>query len=401
MSWFAGNFEPAVRKVALDQLRDLDRTDLLLLWDAKPQQVSPDIARPLIAIPAESMRDFFAFASTFFANYQPFSAFFRVIPVERARDLLDGALNPVARVMPNRFIGAIIAEARAQIGGRIRSPSDVSIQACLATISSAAVTALSAGLQRDQLSSVIDGWIRSRRRLSEEPLRLPPERIRDFWTLVSVVYEDLPLQKMPGGDDAARRIVQFLADVMASPDEGDPETWGLLTQGLPVAQLALRTMHELREDRVRAFDEVAHEIVGTDHIDQRIREVVGGYVATRVAGGSLRYLQLLETVEGALPLASMWFGLFASLRDDSDVMTLGECLGRHVDRHLKVRLDLFSPPDADIAAAELEVLLPEPRTDLKFRTVTQGPLPWRYILALPPRSGCPENRVARVKLAIR
>jgi hypothetical protein len=85
--------------------------------------------------------------------------------------------------------------------------------------------------------------------------------------------------------------------------------------------------------------------------------VLLGYSASRVAGGSLRYFQILEEAEHRFPLAQIWFGLFCSLRDDTDASVIAECLGRRVARHFDDARDLFAPPTADISFDEFVTLM--------------------------------------------
>jgi hypothetical protein len=159
---------------------------------------------------------------------------------------------------------------------------------------------------------------------------------------------------------------------MSSPDDADPETWAQLVEDVPGAMEALRRMRESRENRVRAIDQVLPSVAAMEKVDLRIREAVLGYLASRVAGGSMSYLELLDPIEVSMPGALMWFGLFSSIRSDADVMVAGECLGRRVSRDLSRTKSIFSPPSADVSFDELQNILPDSKSELKLRTEHQS-----------------------------
>jgi hypothetical protein len=374
VGWLGRTFEPVVKKVHSEQLTDMGgQGEIFLVWDTKPGRESINGARPLISVANSELRSFFAFVGTYVSTYQPFSAFFRVVPFELLSELVV-EWPKRENVLPNMFVGAVIAEARLQTGERARRPSNISIQSCLATMSGAAVAALAAGFDRLHLYSILERWLKTRQRLANGDLRVQSQRIAEFWNVVGQVYEkDGPLYRLSSVAESIRPIVRFLAEVMSSPDDSDPETWLGLVQDLPGAHEALRRMRDSREDRVRAMDQVLPSVTAAEKVDLRIREAVLGYLASRIAGGSMSYLDLLDPIETKMPGALMWFGLFASIRADTDVMSAGECLGRRVSRHLEqTKSGIFIPPSADVSFDELQNILAEPKTELKLRTEHQN-----------------------------
>jgi hypothetical protein len=372
VAWIGGKAPLAPGVGDITDRRNLKAGEVVLVWKQPPSVDDyVETTRPIIGVRPNDLKEFMAFTTTFFANYHPFSAFFRVVPLDFLYNHLDEQAHPLDRLPPHHLVGAVIAEARSQIGDRVRSPSDLSIQSCLATCSYPALALLSAGFESEYLIPMFNTWMSTRERLNDERLRLSLEHISEFWEIISGVYgRNTVRSRLPSG--AALTISRFITEVTHTSEDFELETWDTLTTGLPNTRRALSSMREAREDRVRALDDLIPEVLSTDRIDRRIREVAAGYLASRIAGGSLRYLSLLRPLETALPLAPMWFGLFASLRKDTDALTVGDCLGRRIVRQLESTSDIFALPDADISAEELEALSPEPRSDLKFRTEHQG-----------------------------
>jgi hypothetical protein len=371
VGWLGRAFQPASREMTADELADLKPESVALAWRHSSQSDLEGRVPPIIAVRSTEMREFFSFVGTYVSTYQPFSAFFRVVPLDLIAELVDKEHGGPRNVVSEHLMGPIIAEAHAQIAERSRTLSDLSIQGCLATLSSSAVATLASGYNRRHLGLAFDKWLKTRQRLTNEELRLSPSLVREFWNVISLLYENHP-RGQESIDEPAQNILPFLTDVMSLTDDTDPQTWPLLTEALPLARLGLRQMRESRESRVRALDKVIPEIASTENVDRRVREVIAAYLASRVAAGSLRYLELLRSVASQLPAATLWFGFFASLHTDSDVMTAGGCLGRRLSRHFGRVETVFDVPSTDVSADEFEVLVPDRKSDLKFRTEHQG-----------------------------
>jgi hypothetical protein len=371
IGWLGRSFEPTPVKTSLSRSWDYHRGEVLLVWDREPQRADAAGPAPIISLPDRDLREFFAFVGTYIATYQPFTAFFRVVAHETLREFLRDRPSLPSVDVPNLLVGTLIAEARLHAGERVRSLPDMSIQACLATMSSAAVSAIAAGLERKQLDSVLERWSRLRQALSVAPPRIGSGRIAEFWRLVATIY-DRSAVTPSSLDVPAQRIAEFLNEVLTSDDEAAPETWKSLVEGLPGADTALTKMKESREDRVRAMDDLIATVKKAEGVEVTVREAAVGYLASRVGGGSLSYLQLLQPVETFLPISAMWFGLFSSLRNDSDVLFAGNCLGRRVARKLASASRLFEPPQVDISFDEFQAIGMDSPSEIKFRTEHLG-----------------------------
>jgi hypothetical protein len=366
LAWIGSKFTPVARKVNGHRFDDRTAGGVNLIWNEPPYSTELRETRPILAVNESDMREFFAFVGTYVSTYKPFSAYFRVVSTERLPDLLVTKTDLRYR---NSFVGAIIAEAKLQGGEKIKRLSDLTVQGCLATMSRTAVEALLNGSSLSNLDRSLDRWVTVRSRLGGAQLRVNPARIHEFWGTVALGHHN---SAGPFTADAvSTRIANFLSDVIGLDDDVDPLSWNLITSELQGAQRSLAAMRLSREQRLETMDYVVLDTLSADIVDIRIREVVLGYLASRLASGSMSYLWLLDRMEAKLPLATLWFGLFLSLRSDTDAFSSGDCLGRRVARDIGRSWTVFSEPTADLSFEEFDTLTQDSRSGLNIRTGSQ------------------------------
>jgi hypothetical protein len=365
LGWIGGNYRPSPKPINTRDLRDVVRFgEICLLWD---RSLSDDLgpkSGPVIVIPNQQDRDFFSFVSTYVANYQPFTAFFRVVRAESVVELLQCEPRPRIGEM---CVGAIIAETRMQLGYPRRELSDVPVQACLASLSFPSVAALSRGLPSSSQKIIIARWAKARLLLTDEHLPVSIERIAQFWTIVGSSFERAAARE---SSPKIRELIDIIADAINQHCDYDSPGWRAITDDLPKSRASLPRLKGSREERIRAMDEIALE-VSNKRLDPEIAEVLLGHAAAMVAGGSLRYFYLLHEVEQRFPLSTMWFGLFCSVQPESDALVIAECLGRRVVKHLYASENLFSRPGSDISLDEFATSFSTtktPRLRTEFQT---------------------------------
>ncbi|MDP3737391.1 MAG: hypothetical protein Q8R02_08370 [Hyphomonadaceae bacterium] len=314
-----------------------------------------------VVVSDNQLESFLAFVATYVSTYVPFTAFFRVIAADRFRafhSLAREKVNP----LPSELVGLTIAEAALQIGERFRSPADLSIQACNATLSSAALQALSIGYSVEIIPTLTKNWARAHRALGGEHLRIPVEVISDFWiTLAAAITSNLRASDKP------RDPVRFLNSFMTKR-ELTSEDWHQVTSDIPDLRGALQQMRGSREDRIRSFDQYTRMLFASSHVDRRTREIAAGALMSLVAQGSLHYLPLSQAFQSALPASNLWFAFFASLHPSSDVFSVADCLGRRLARKLPRSSWVDRMPEVDISVDELEVLAGARGAEIRFRT---------------------------------
>ena len=367
LAWIGGKTEPRPDQVSVGSLTDIPKGGVALLWKNKPLSTELGASQPIIVVRRSDLREFYAFVGTYVSTYKPFSAFFRVL----LNDEVDEVLNEYNRFqMQNAFVGVIMAEAKLHGGEQIKKLADLNVQSCLATMSRTAVE----GLLRNPLGSSLDQslerWALVRSKLTGAQLRVESGRIRQFWNIVAMAHR-FAATTVPA-DRTDTLIADFLSEVLELGDDADPLSWTTLTSKLKVVQRALGSMSLSREERVGAIDDAIADIKLAEDVDVRIREAAIGYLASRLASGSMSYLSLLDGLEDKLPLGVLWFGLFLSLRGDTDVMAAADCLGRRLARDIQRTWQPFEPPTADISFDEFDSLMREARAGIPIKTEYQS-----------------------------
>jgi hypothetical protein len=369
ISWLGNSFLPRPSVATSSDLKNLTRQGTIcLVWELdRDTNTTPD-SRPLILIPDQQVRDFFSFVTTFVSNYQPFSAFFRVVRLSAFLELSQrGSEQPSYGI--HRLVGAIIGETRSQLGSPRRELSDISIQACLASLSFPSAAGMHHGVSHTQLVTIMENWTKAKIILSDDPLPVSGESIARLWRIVSYANSGLSDTDAPASH---KDIAELVFETAVRNDDESPSILRRLTERLPKSRAALLRLRDSREERVRAMDVIGQEIASSPNERPEIAEALLGYAASRVAGSSLRYFSLLQDLEQRFPLAPIWFGLFCSLRPESDAMVAAECLGRRVARHLGTpREGYFSPPLGDISFDEF-VISTSTAKPQKWRTEHSG-----------------------------
>lgn len=342
----------------------LARNEILLVWDKQSSKNS----HPLLVVPGKQIADFFAFANTYVSTYSPISAFFRILSVDgrgnlRAQIERFTDQNTVEQIAPQSIVGVAIAEAFAQIG-RVRSLSEVSVQACLGTMSSSVIASIASGCSGKEIASVAQAWLRARQAFSAEQLRLPQEALAAFW---AVAGPALAISDEEGTNTPIGTVIRhFLIDGRL-----DHYLWRSAIRQMPDIAEAPEHLAGTREDRVREFDRFMRILGVADHVDQLTRDFAVGTLLALLGEGSYEYLPLAQSFAEVFPGAILWFALITSLHVDNDALVSGQCLGRRVAREVFNQRSIFSPPEVDISLEELEVIGVESKGDRTFRTEHQ------------------------------
>lgn len=318
----------------------------------------------VIAVPAADMREFYAFTSTYVGTYSPFSAFFKVVAAELVGMLL--LPHPEQdQLLLEAFIGLCVGEATIQVGNR--RLADIPLQACLATQSAVGAAVIGGGYDPMMVLPSIERWQTLRNRLGLETGRVPSDRVGQACQHVIVALTDTtatPDIKI----DAS--VVEFIKSVGLG--RGTAESYlvrELADAYLPDDMISMGRLS--REDRIRAFDRI-QSLVSRQALTGIKGDVLLGYLASQVAGGSFNYLHIADT-DRPYSLARLWFGLFASMHENSDLMVTAGCLGRQLRMKLSNAHPLLTPPSSDMSYEECLLLVEEGRLT-KTRTEQQSVL---------------------------
>jgi hypothetical protein len=126
-------------------------------------------------------------------------------------------------------------------------------------------------------------------------------------------------------------------------------------------------MRGSREDRVVAFEEFARNLDGHSAPEPEIVPLMLGYLASRIAPGTLRHSTVLSPVARRYPTAQLWYGFCAGFGDIDDVeASIDErrealdlpASARRVARDLLRAEPSLAAPSCDIGFLELLALSP-------------------------------------------
>lgn len=342
--------------------------DVILLWEKRPPAKGGAGPAPAVVVAKGRLENFFAFTSTYVSTYFPFSAFYPVCSSDKVHALLTRA-DQGAR-FPKTLVAVVIAEAFIQMKGKAGTVGDISLSACSATFSSAALQLAFQGGSLRELGDMSDSWNDCRSILGGgEPLALPALELESFWAFLTTVFagdREVKRDFYSSSDEPGLRA-QFLAGLIRT-GEADPNTWRRLSSKLPLAAEALSSMGDSKERRVRVLDDATAELLSDRDADKETRELVAGYLLAMVAGGSLQYLSLVEPFREKLPRAILWYAVFCGLNERTDTMTIGGCLGRRLARDLMRPRSFFNLADFDISADELRVITSSEKPGQGFRS---------------------------------
>lgn len=367
VEWLGGSYIPRAASGLGDRYRSEGNIRLVWELDAGPPSVKNV---PLISIQRLHLKDFFAFTSTYVSTFSPLSAFFRIVPDDILHEVLSSHEGKSGSRIPDEFIGITIAEAYAQTGGSV-GIEKLSIQAGLATISSSVIAAIASGYQAPRLETVIECWSSARELLANEKARLSADAISPFWAALSRAIFDR--SKSDFGYQPYGRAIEFVRQQLVQGFSVNAGAWRELTRDLPEELRALADERNVaREEQVRKIDTVSDLLIESSRVEPLIREIVAGFLIARLSGGSFEYLRFCDPFLEKLPRTVLWFGLFASLQRDSNIMSIGDCLGRRLAQKVFSFSGPFSPPVCDIGYFELEAFRIDHVHSPKFRTDNQN-----------------------------
>ena len=119
---------------------------------------------------------------------------------------------------------------------------------------------------------------------------------------------------------------------------------------------AFSLMEGPREQRVAAFEHVSSTVMQGDARSAMSRAFLLGYLASRIAPGTLEHLSLLRPLENRLPGVMLWYGLCAGLSGGNELVQRLGSVGNRIVRELRRRESVFDAPRSDVSIAELTVL---------------------------------------------
>ena len=359
LAWMAGDHE-TVSDALLTTSKPLrPEGTITLLWD-KAQL--GDGFQPLVAVPPDDLRDFFAFVGTYITTFRPFTAFFRVVSSELIPALEDRQQpdRQVVERVARMIAGSAISEVHLSSGGR---PTDdtAHLSTLMATLSASLGQAVIAGYPTPFFDWIAKQWQGVHRRVDNTSTeKVEAQQIALIWKLISGALRSGTSEAvMPSSSRSEQAISQFLASSIEAQGV-DKRLLSSLALSMSIEIDPSKVLTSSREERIRAFsDFLNHRDVWSR--DPLASQFMAGLLLAIAGNGSFDLLRSSRELLSRAPVSIIWFGVCASLFAESNVLTIANCVGRRLLRDLKRSQDLFDPPRADLNSYEYRILSGDPR----------------------------------------
>jgi hypothetical protein len=305
-------------------------------------------ALPVVCIPQARMHDLFAFVSTY-TKVRPFSAFFRVLPLELISVLERGdAVVENELSVAKCVAGAAMAEAWVASARNSDHPKNV-FPLLLASLSSALGQAVLAGYDQNASDWILSEWTELRKQPGD-PFRT--QEIDGTSVAWRIMGSAVSSSKAPTGG-GADLIVRFLSKAIArgTVDPAMLRIVAPLSDGINFETLIAAS----REERINSFNDVVSDLKRRGNRSLR-SEFVAGLTLAIAGNGSFDLLRSAREFDGWLDGATTWFGICAALFNEGNLLTYGNSVGRRMVRDIMVREHAFEPPHADINSSEYRFL---------------------------------------------
>jgi hypothetical protein len=353
LAWMGGDHRLAIGHPSAQTKPSSQEGMIRLLWD---KSEVGDCGQPLIAVPADGMRDFFAFVGTYITTFRPYSAFFRVVPIEIIPAIEERQLpvRDVLQRVASVAAGSALSEIYLRAGGRVVS-TRAQLPAITATLSASLGQAVVAGYPTGVLDRLTKQWY-AIHRATNSPVteQTGTDQIVSIWKLISDATRDGISGVLPSFGRSQQTISRFLADAIHSRGI-DKALLLSLASSMSVKVDPAQILTSSREERIRAFNDFVVSLDPLSH-DPLPGQFLAGLLLAISGNGSFDLLRSSGELLNRSPTSIVWFGVCAALFEESNVLTTANCAGRRFVRDLQRPQGLFDPPRADLNSYEYIIL---------------------------------------------
>lgn len=303
---------------------------------------------PVVCVPQAQMQDLFAFVSTY-TKARPFSAYFRVLPLQLV-SLLEqrGNSDPKRSALARCVAGAAMAEAwmaSAREADRPRNVYSLLLSSLSATLGQVAL----AGYDEAAFEWALQEWVEIPRPPGNILRRQDVKGASAPWRLL--LSAAAASSRSPSGESDL--IASFVSMALVRGAVQPEMLRRLAPLAGPVDLLTL--LASSREERITRFNEVIADLKRRSERGAQA-EFLAGLMLAIAGNGSFELLRSAREFVGWLDGAVTWFGFCAALFEEGNVLTYANSAGRRLVRDVSQFDDPFTPPRADIASSEFRFL---------------------------------------------
>ena len=331
----------------------LGAEELLFVWPHSSGE-SPRKARlpPLIAIDRERQREFFAWVSTFLTDLSPFTAHCRVVdPSDLARVESLDEREPSLAGVEGASVALILVEAK------LAGEPSPGLGLCRRSLSYALARSVALGAAAEAEDQVAESWLRLQQRAAPTRPLSKLDSLRRVWREVARLTAPERTTQLDLGVAGGPRTLPAACRELFSAGEVQRASWTSLVQGDLELTEAPKSMEGSREDRVTVLERSIARLRRLPNGEGSEKAFAAGYLASRVAPGSIEHLPLVVSSAQEFAGAEYWYALAAGLSKHSDARAFSRGVGGRLLRDLLRRESLSASPEADVSIPELDVLL--------------------------------------------
>ena len=318
--------------------------------------------------------DWAAWITTFAARFRPFSAYMRLLPDSNFKETLRETRTPVLGHLLWPMAGLVLGEVLAASRLPDRALETLAASAFASTLSFAMFRATAAYSEFGQWASLVKAWESVRQLTKQRP------RPIESASVASVCATVINAGGFRGAEDLLERsdmhAREACKDLIDSPERAPSYLFRLRH-----FRTAEEMMHGAREGRVVAFEEFVSRVNDSPADTRELTSLALGYLASRIAPGTIRHSGVLERVAQQYPTAALWYGFCAGLGGaELDIASMVS--RRSIDLPASARRvarDILRPesplevPSCDIGFSELVALSRTTAEPLEcLITTTQG-----------------------------
>ena len=346
LSWSSGDHAPNFEHLPVPSRAPHEEGGVSILWD---KSKAGDEGQPLIAVPGDALRDFFAFVGTYVTTFRPYSAFFRVVPTEMVAGLekLQRLDRETVHQIGRLVAGAALAETYLHSAGRMATDG-TQLSTILSTLSASLGQAVVAGYPAAAFDGIATEWNAVHRpRPDSSPEAAGFKQIASIWKLVAEAASD-PHSGTPETSSGRSEwaISRFIGAAMHGQGV-DNALLLSLASNMSVGIDPAKVLTSSREERIKIFNDF---VIGLDTSDRDplTGQFLAGLLLAISGNGSFELLRSGKELRDRSPISILWFGICAALFRESNVLTTANCVGRRFVRDFQRTQSLFDPPKSDL-----------------------------------------------------
>ncbi len=344
----------------------IENKELLLIWQEKPavNAFQPD----MILVEPTKLDDFLAWTSTYLLNLRPFTAFCRVMDYEIVEQVLSTRKKMSLGRIQEPCIGVIIGESITHHdNGELGTITPTSI---LSTYSFAMARAHALGIMPKGNNIITTRWFNARKLTKQSERVLSAEKMQDIWAVLGL----LGMKRVP-----KKKTIEYSKNILtvfdlccelADTNSISAKTWQKKMKEFSLLAEFPAQMKEARERRVIWFEKCSNAIREEYGNKQTIGAFLCAFMASQIAPGSMKHVDLLRPFLRTFPSVIVWYGLCAGLYSKTMVYDYDYGLGRRILRDLLRWDPIYGKPMSDIGLDELQVLSKAERSEMRIRPMS-------------------------------